>query len=56
MAFAMGGDPGGGMRAYQDAQKNRGRKTDARTLRRVARAFAPDIGQVALVVWPLREQ
>jgi ATP-binding cassette subfamily B protein len=41
---------GGGMRAYAEEQKLRGRKTDARTLGRVAQAFAPYKFQVVLVV------
>ena len=41
---------GGGMSAYLEEQQNRGRKTDARTLRRVATAFKPYIPQVVLVL------
>ncbi|HEY5003537.1 MAG TPA: ABC transporter ATP-binding protein, partial [Ktedonobacteraceae bacterium] len=41
---------GGGMSAYLEEQQNRGRKTDARTLRRVAAAFKPYIPQVVLVL------
>src|SRR6266536_1950070 len=41
---------GGGMSAYLEEQKNRGRKTDARTLRRVAVAFKPYLFQVILVL------
>src|SRR3989454_12373298 len=41
---------GGGMRAYAEEQKLRGRKTDARTLGRVAQAFTPYKFQVVLVV------
>jgi ATP-binding cassette, subfamily B, bacterial len=41
---------GGGMSAYLEEQQNRGRKTDARTLRRVAAAFKPYIPQVILVL------
>ena len=41
---------GGGMAAYLEEQKRRGRKTDSRTLRRVARSFAPYKFQVALVL------
>jgi len=41
---------GGGMSAYLEEQKKRGRKTDARTLRRVAAAFKPYIPQVILVL------
>ena len=40
----------GGMSAYLEEQKKRGRKTDARTLRRVAQAFRPYKLQVALVL------
>jgi ATP-binding cassette subfamily B protein len=45
-----GGVHGGGMSAYLEEQKRRGRKTDARTVRRVAQAFAPYKFQVALVL------
>ena len=41
---------GGGMSAYLEEQTKRGRKTDARTLRRVAAAFKPYIPQVVLVL------
>src|ERR1700682_4559775 len=41
---------GGGMAAYVEEQKKRGRKTDARTLRRVAEAFRPYKFQVVLVL------
>src|ERR1700737_1726454 len=41
---------GGGMAAYAEEQKKRGRKTDARTMRRVARAFSPYKFQIALVL------
>lgn len=41
---------GGGMAAYLEEQKKRGRKTDSRTLRRVARSFTPYKLQVALVL------
>src|SRR6266487_757936 len=41
---------GGGMSAYLEEQKNRGRKTDARTLRLVAVAFKPYLFQVILVL------
>ena len=41
---------GGGMAAYLEEQKKRGRKTDARTVRRVAQAFAPYKFQVVLVL------
>ncbi len=40
----------GGMSGYLEEQKKRGRKTDARTLRRVAQAFSPYKLQVALVL------
>src|SRR6202165_3589990 len=41
---------GGGMSGYLEEQKKRGRKTDSRTLRRVAAAFAPYKLQVLLVL------
>lgn len=41
---------GGGMAAYLEEQKKRGRKTDSRTIRRVARAFTPYKLQVFLVL------
>ena len=41
---------GGGMSTYLEEQKKRGRKTDTRTLRRVAVAFKPYIPQVILVL------
>ena len=41
---------GGGMSAYLEEQKKRGRKTDSRTLRRVAAAFSPYKLQVILVL------
>jgi ATP-binding cassette subfamily B protein len=41
---------GSGMAAYLEEQKKRGRKTDARTVRRVAAAFKPYIPQVILVL------
>ena len=41
---------GGGMAAYAEEQKKRGRKTDSRTLRRVAQAFSPYKFQVVLVL------
>lgn len=41
---------GGGMSAYLEEQKKRGRKTDARTLRRVAEAFKPYKMQIILVL------
>src|SRR6266568_3653907 len=40
----------GGMSGYLEEQKKRGRKTDSRTLRRVATAFAPYKLQVLLVL------
>jgi len=41
---------GGGMASYLEEQKKRGRKTDARTMRRVAEAFKPYKFQVLLVL------
>ncbi|HEV2655405.1 MAG TPA: ABC transporter ATP-binding protein, partial [Ktedonobacteraceae bacterium] len=41
---------GGGMSAYLEEQKQRGRKTDARTLGRIAAAFKPYMFQVILVL------
>jgi ATP-binding cassette subfamily B protein len=41
---------GGGMSAYLEEQKRRGRKTDSRTVRRVAQAFQPYKWQVVLVL------
>ena len=41
---------GGGMAAYAEEQKKRGRKTDTRTLRRIAQAFSPYKFQVVLVL------
>ncbi len=41
---------GGGMSAYLEEQKRRGRKTDAQTVRRVAIAFKPYKVQVVLVL------
>ncbi len=46
----MHGRMGGGMASYLEEQKKRGRKTDARTARRVAAAFAPYKAQVVLVL------
>jgi ATP-binding cassette, subfamily B, bacterial len=43
------GGMGGGMSTYLEEQKKRGRKTDARTLRRVIDAFKPYKFQVVLV-------
>src|SRR5258708_36571497 len=41
---------GGGMTAYLEEQKKRGRKTDTRTLRRVAQAFSPYKVQIVLAL------
>ena len=41
---------GGGMSVYLEEQKKRGRKTDARTMRRVAQSFTPYKFQVVLVL------
>ena len=41
---------GGGMTAYLEEQKKRGRKTDVRTLRRVAEAFSPYKIQIVVVL------
>ncbi len=41
---------GGGMASYAEEQKRRGRKTDARTVRRIAQAFSPYKVQVVLVL------
>src|SRR5438128_6712508 len=41
---------GGGMTAYLEEQEKRGRKTDARTLRRVAQAFSPYKVQIVLAL------
>src|SRR5260221_5376323 len=41
---------GGGMAAYAEEQKKRGRKADARTLQRVVQAFRPYKFQVVLVI------
>ena len=46
----MHGRMGGGMASYLEEQKKRGRKTDARTAKRVAAAFAPYKAQVVLVL------
>jgi ATP-binding cassette subfamily B protein len=40
----------GGMAAYAEEQKRRGRKTDAQTVRRVAKAFSPYKVQIILVL------
>src|SRR5947199_1118464 len=41
---------GGGIAAYAEEQKKRGRKTDTRTLRRVAQSFSPYQFQVVLLL------
>src|SRR5438105_337618 len=41
---------GGGMATYVEEQKKRGRKTDSRTVRRVAQAFSPYKFQIVLVL------
>ena len=41
---------GSGMASYLEEQKRRGRKTDRRTIRRVAVAFKPYTAQVILVL------
>ena len=41
---------GGGMSAYLEEQKKRGRKTDSNTLKRVAKAFSPYKIQIVLVL------
>ena len=41
---------GGGMASYLEEQKRRGKKTDSRTIKRVAQAFAPYKFQVVLVL------
>ncbi|HWS83045.1 MAG TPA: ABC transporter ATP-binding protein, partial [Ktedonobacteraceae bacterium] len=46
----MGMGRRGGMATYLEEQRKRGRQTDARTLRRVARAFIPYKFQVVMVV------
>lgn len=46
----MHGMRGGGLAAYLEEQKRRGRKTDSRTLKRVMRSFAPYKFQVLLVL------
>jgi ABC-type bacteriocin/lantibiotic exporters, contain an N-terminal double-glycine peptidase domain len=50
MGMGMGGRGGGTMRRSLEEQKLRGRKTDARTIRRVAVAFKPYKFQVFLVL------
>src|SRR5579864_7043794 len=44
------GNFSGGLEAYAEEQKKRGRKTDIRTVRRVAQAFRPYTFQVILVL------
>jgi ATP-binding cassette subfamily B protein len=46
----MHGMRGGNMATYLEEQKRRGRKTDSRTLRRVAESFAPYKRQIFLVL------
>ncbi|GCE26914.1 hypothetical protein KDA_23980 [Dictyobacter alpinus] len=41
---------GGGMSSYLEEQKRRGRKTDSRTIRRIAQSFKPYKWQVVMVV------
>ncbi len=41
---------GGGMASYAEEQKRRGRKTDSRTVGRVAQAFSPYKGQIIMVL------
>src|SRR5713226_665181 len=41
---------GGGMSAYLEEQKKRGRKTDSNTLKRVAKAFSPYKIQIIIVL------
>lgn len=48
--MGMHGMRGGGMAVYLEEQKKRGRKTDARTVGRVAQAFKPYKTQVILVL------
>lgn len=48
--MGMHGMRGGGMAAYLEEQKKRGRKADSRTVRRVAQAFTPYTLQVILVL------
>src|SRR5579864_2621968 len=45
--------PGGNLAAYAEEQKKLGRKTDARTVKRVALAFRPYKFQVALVLFAI---
>src|SRR5574337_288328 len=44
---------GGGMAAYLEEQKKRGRKTDSNTLKRVAKAFSPYKFQIILVLFAI---
>src|SRR5258707_6253438 len=53
MMHGMGGPAGGGMASYLEDQKKRGRKTDSRTLRRVAESFAPYKWKVILVLFAI---
>lgn len=48
--MAFHGRMGGGMAVYAEEQKRRGKKTDARTVRRVAQSFAPYKFQIVLVL------
>src|SRR5579884_1434432 len=48
--MAFHGMRGDSLRSYLEEQKRRGRKTDTRTLRRIAEAFAPYKFQVLLVL------
>src|SRR6266851_7631775 len=52
MMHNIRGGPGG-MASYLEDQKRRGRKTDSRTLRRVAQSFAPYKWQVILVLFAI---
>src|SRR5437763_10531325 len=44
---------GGGMSAYLEEQKKRGRKTDSHTLKRVAMAFSPYKIQIIIVLFAI---
>src|SRR6266487_5415415 len=44
---------GGGMSAYLEEQKKRGRKTDSNTLKRVAKAFSPYKIQIIIVLFAI---
>jgi ATP-binding cassette, subfamily B, bacterial len=48
--MGMGGGRRSGMASYLEEQRKRGRQTDARTLRRVAKAFSPYLFQVVMVL------